>query len=390
LEAADSLDHRRLKIRLAIVTTLGGAPWGGSEALWSLTASDALRAGHHVKIFALHTLTSDRLVELQRAGAALSRRRFLAGPRANALYYRFRSAWRDLKRFAPDVVLINQAGTYDCALSREGRQLIALLAHTRIPHVVVSHANYEMNVPPWPVRQAARSFFATASRSAFVSQRNIEIAERQLASRLANAAVVRNPVNLSQNSALPWPDENALRFAHVARIEPAVKGHDLLLEALGTPPWRDRNWKLDIFGDGPDLEYVRELIRYFNLDERVSLKGHVSDVRSVWADHHMLILPSRTEAAPLVIVEAMLCGRPVVATDVGAVREWVTDGETGFVAPAATVVSLSEALERAWAARSSWKQMGERAHAAATALHDPAPGTSLLKLLADATAARAK
>jgi glycosyltransferase involved in cell wall biosynthesis len=120
------------------------------------------------------------------------------------------------------------------------------------------------------------------------------------------------------------------------------------------------------------------------------MRGHVAYMRSVWADHQLLVLPSRTEAAPLVIVEAMLCGRPVVATDVGAVREWVTDGDNGFVSPAATVSALSETLERAWAARAAWKQMGGRAHASATAMDDPAPGESLLKLLADAAHARAE
>jgi glycosyltransferase involved in cell wall biosynthesis len=72
-------------------------------------------------------------------------------------------------------------------------------------------------------------------------------------------------------------------------------------------------------------------------------------------------MPSRYEGLPLAIVEAMLCGRPVVATDVAGHSEIVEDGVTGFLADAPTVDSVAKALERLWARRSDAEQIGAAA-----------------------------
>jgi glycosyltransferase involved in cell wall biosynthesis len=119
----------------------------------------------------------------------------------------------------------------------------------------------------------------------------------------------------------------------------------------------------------------------FGIADRVHFMGHVDDLRAVWADNDLLVLSSFGEGIPLTLVEAMLCGRPAVVTDVGGNTEWLEDGTTGFVAPAATPQSVAAALERAWAARPQWRQMGERARDAALARYDPRPGRTLLGLL---------
>jgi glycosyltransferase involved in cell wall biosynthesis len=64
---------------------------------------------------------------------------------------------------------------------------------------------------------------------------------------------------------------------------------------------------------------------------------------------------------PLVLVEAMLCGRPAIVTDVAGARELVRDGVNGFLAKAPTVELLDEAMNRAWENRHRLKEMGEQA-----------------------------
>ena len=66
---------------------------------------------------------------------------------------------------------------------------------------------------------------------------------------------------------------------------------------------------------------------------------------------------------PLTLVEAMLCGRPCIATDVGGTSELIRDGINGFLAKAPTVELLDEAMNRAWDNRSRLKEMGETAAA---------------------------
>lgn len=57
----------------------------------------------------------------------------------------------------------------------------------------------------------------------------------------------------------------------------------------------------------------------------VAFLGHVENVEDVWAKHNALLLPSRFEGMPLVVVEAMLCGRPCIATDVGGNSELIQE-----------------------------------------------------------------
>ena len=89
--------------------------------------------------------------------------------------------------------------------------------------------------------------------------------------------------------------------------------------------------------------------------------GYVPDVRQVWEQHHGLLLPSRYEGAPLVVIEAMLCNRFAISTDIGRNRELIDDNYSGFIADAPTVALLDDAMERAWQQRDQWQEIGKLA-----------------------------
>jgi glycosyltransferase involved in cell wall biosynthesis len=95
--------------------------------------------------------------------------------------------------------------------------------------------------------------------------------------------------------------------------------------------------------------------------ENVNFLGQTDDVRAIWESHHGLLMPSRYEGLPLAIIEAMLCERIVVATDVAGNAEHVRDGIDGFIAEAPTVRHLDDALERAWQRRHEWPAMAKTA-----------------------------
>ena len=182
---------------------------------------------------------------------------------------------------------------------------------------------------------------------------------------LPNGEVVWNPFNVSTEAAPAWPDDDGkMRLACVSRIELGHKGQDLLLQALARPEWWNRPFELNLFGTGPDERVLRRLGSILQLT-CLNFRGHLSDVRTIWQQNHLLVLPSRYEGVPLSLVEAMWCGRPAVVTDVGRTAELCVDNETGFIAPAATVSSFGHALERAWERRQDWLQMGQGARARA-------------------------
>src|SRR5262249_23630474 len=136
---------------------------------------------------------------------------------------------------------------------------------------------------------------------------------------------------------------------------------DILLEALASSLWMNRPWRLALYGSGPMKNIIERLIKRFALNDRVTLAGYVSRVEDIWAKNHVLVMPSRSEGLPLVMVEAMLCGRPVVATDVAGHSEIVEDDVSGFLADAPTVTSVGRTLERLWSRRNDLRMMGQAA-----------------------------
>jgi glycosyltransferase involved in cell wall biosynthesis len=103
---------------------------------------------------------------------------------------------------------------------------------------------------------------------------------------------------------------------------------------------------------------LERMVHCYGLQDRVTFAGHVASVESIWVDNHVLVVPSRYEGLPLAIVEAMLCGRPIVATNVAGIPEVVEDGVSGFLADAPTLTSIASALKRLWQARADLQKMG--------------------------------
>ena len=88
-----------------------------------------------------------------------------------------------------------------------------------------------------------------------------------------------------------------------------------------------------VAGDGPERASLEDKARALGLEGAVEFLGLREDVPALLAAADVLVLSSDDEGFPNVLLEAMEASRPVVATDVGDVRDVVRDGETGFVVP---------------------------------------------------------
>lgn len=220
----------------------------------------------------------------------------------------------------------------------------------------------------------------TMSKVIFVSNGNRRELETQLGARLSNAEVILNSSRLQLAQPLPFPDFDGVRLANVARLETRWKGQDIFaLESLSSTDWSNRDWKLSFFGEGPDKAYITDLIKMHNLHGRAELSGYVRDLLGIWRVRGLLALPSRGEGTPLACIEAMMCGRPVVATDVGGVAEILEDDVTGFIAEAPTARSLV-VLWKGLGVPKIVGEMGHRAHLRARELEKSDPPQQLLTL----------
>lgn len=336
-----------------------GSPWGGSEELWSQAAARLKRAGDDVQASVVYwPQLSDKITMLAQHGISLgtySSRR--AGPARrlwNKLSLSSQRSYERLKRFNPDLVIISQGH------NSGGFGWAKACREEAIPYVIIVHCNSEHWWFQEQFGEAVASY--TGARRVFcVSRKNLDLLRLQVGEPLLNAEVARSPYNVSPDTPPDWPDEGGgWRLACVARIDLAAKGQDLLLQTLARPQWQDRPVELNVFGVGPDEIALRRMAGMFQLNN-VHFRGHVSDIGSIWAENHLLVLPSRYEGLPLTLVEAMWSGRPAVVTDVGGSAELCIDEETGFVASTATISSVAHALERAWERRKEWQKLGNAA-----------------------------
>ena len=83
----------------------------------------------------------------------------------------------------------------------------------------------------------------------------------------------------------------------------------------------------------------------WRLIPNLCLLGHVEDIRSVWDEPDIAILPSRREGLPKSLLEAAACGRPLIATDVPGCREIARSGVNAILVPTDNAEALAQAIE---------------------------------------------
>jgi glycosyltransferase involved in cell wall biosynthesis len=88
------------------------------------------------------------------------------------------------------------------------------------------------------------------------------------------------------------------------------------------------------------------MLRRWQDHENLTLLGQVEDIRKVWAQSHVAVLPSRREGLPKSLLEAAACGRPLIATDVPGCREIARPDVTGLLVSPDDPAALADAIER--------------------------------------------
>jgi glycosyltransferase involved in cell wall biosynthesis len=129
----------------------------------------------------------------------------------------------------------------------------------------------------------------------------------------------------------------------VARLRPEKAIGDLI-ECMSTVASRvDRPVHLVIVGSGPEMSALKQIATRHR-SFRSHFVGHKSDVAPWYALADVIAIPSLTETAPFAALEAMAASKPVVASQVGGLREFVRDCQTGFLVPPGDIPKLSTAL----------------------------------------------
>jgi glycosyltransferase involved in cell wall biosynthesis len=146
----------------------------------------------------------------------------------------------------------------------------------------------------------------------------------------------------------------------IGRLSPE-KGQDVFLEACRLAAQKDCKFVGVLVGEGPWEDELRARAKTLGLELRVRFAGHCQDVAPVYAASDVIVIPSRSEGLPNVLLEAMASGKPVVATRVGGIPEVLSDGVNGWLVPPEDPVRLGDAMAALLADTQLRHVLGDRA-----------------------------
>lgn len=147
-------------------------------------------------------------------------------------------------------------------------------------------------------------------------------------------------VNILETSQQETSDTLKILFVgqHVAS-----KGLHLLFESLIK---MKSNFSLDILGEGTRTPFYKDLAKQMKLDDKIRFHGFVNNPQTYYQNTNVVVFPSMwQEPFGLVGIEAMANSKPVIAFDVGGVRQWLKNGENGILVPERNTTAFAQALD---------------------------------------------
>ncbi|WP_367160582.1 glycosyltransferase family 4 protein [Kozakia baliensis] len=225
-----------------------------------------------------------------------------------------------------------------------------------IPCIVWEHFNFSVDLGKRKRRWGRRLAARWANDIVVLTHRDIELWEAGAAPR-ANLHCIPN---IAPPVSSHTYDPSLKTILALGRFVPQ-KGFDLLVEAwaLVEADPRSEDWRLRIVGDGPDKAGLAARAKRFH---RLELAPSESDVEGLFAQTGLMVVPSRVEGLPMVMLEAASFGLPMVAFDcLTGPAEVIEDDESGLLVPPGDVWALVEALLELMSDADRRQKMSERA-----------------------------
>ena len=154
--------------------------------------------------------------------------------------------------------------------------------------------------------------------------------------------VIYNPLTLKQETPSAGTSK---RFLTIGRFTPMHKGIDLLIEAFHLFAQQNKEWHLDIVGEGREEKAFREQIAKYQLEDRITIHPFTNHIQEYYSGAQIYLLSSRWEGMPLVLVEAMSHGLPIISSDLPVSQEIM--GDFGIYFKNGDIEDLAQRMEEA-------------------------------------------
>jgi glycosyltransferase involved in cell wall biosynthesis len=253
-----------------------------------------------------------------------------------------------MRNLRPDVCHVNLRTPYACQ-----HGLLAAILTPRAHVVAVEHLPLRAGsrLLRWLKRRTSRRLAAHIA----VSDSAARAVEEDAGLKTGSIAVIRNGVPAQPDDTARERLVSGSVIGSTGRLD-RQKGFDLVIDALPLLP----GVTAVLVGDGPERVALEHRAKEADVADRVILTGWTDRVASLLRGFDVFVLASRFEGLPLVILEAMEAGLPVVASSVGGVSEAVADGETGLIVPPEDSVSLAAGVRKLLADEELRRRLGRR------------------------------
>src|SRR6187399_343154 len=343
------------------ISLMNSAAWGGSEEIWYKSALHLAGKNQNVGVCCFNWEgKEEKLQQLQNAGCKLyllpgeSETRSLWGKyKLNETLYSI--PFSDYKK-----AIVNQGGWKDVAHG-PFKKLYQKLP----PYILIFHNYDTLEKLQDNKKKSLHNWVQKAEKNIGAAGRIFSVIKNTCNLDIPRKYVLFNPVTIKlPGFQTPFTSsaENRLEFTVLAELDVKRKAQDILIKSLATEKWKNRNFRLNIYGIGKDKQLLEELVTEAGLTSKVFLKGFTKEVKEVLTNTHVLLQLTHIDAMPISVTEGLAMSRVVIASDVGDMPSWINEGVNGWIAAKVSVDEVDRVLENAWQNRNRLEEMGKESY----------------------------
>lgn len=156
-----------------------------------------------------------------------------------------------------------------------------------------------------------------------------------------NSQVIYNPKSFNSSKKSKLTNKTFLAAGRFVD----EKGFDLLIEAFKLFSVENEDWKLNLIGDGPNKESIIKAIKSHGLENRIEVLEFTNDIKSYFLKSSILLLPSRREGMPMIVLEALEMGVPTIAFNISGVLPLISNGSEGLIVDKYDINEFANAMK---------------------------------------------
>ena len=321
------------KLNIFFSNSISAHKWGGGEK-WMITAAKGLKSrGHTVTLSG--KANSEFLKRAQNAGLNTIPLNIYADYNPFKIWH----TKKILKKHSIDVIVLN--------LNKDIRVAGLAARWAKVP-AIIARNGIQLFSDKWKYKKTIEIVdgIITNSKSIQAAYNQFSWMDKNKTTVIYNGLKINDsiiPIDIRER----WTIENGIPIFVAAGRLTSQKGFDLLIDAAKVLNSKSKLFHILIAGAGKDHQMLQNQIKKNDLNEKIQLIGFQENLDSIISEADYVIMPSRQEGMPNVVMEGMALGRPVLAANVNGVPELMKHLSTGYIFEPFKVESIVEAMNYA-------------------------------------------